>query len=168
MEVFYFLWLIPGKDSFDDYQNLIDRIADKMKSVSFPPHITLIAGMQGDEEQMVEKSEELIEGLKSFDISLGDFGSKGEFFKMFYLLVDDSEKVIDLNKKGSEIFGITKDYMPHVSLLYKDQMSDEERGLIEKMVPSDLMQVFKADEIWLCKGTVEVDSWEIVKRYELI
>ena len=51
----YSVWLMPEESAFKDLQKTIFDLADKYKTTSFDPHITIIGGVSGSEEGFLKK-----------------------------------------------------------------------------------------------------------------
>lgn len=118
----YSLWLEPekGTEAYISLHDLIQRLARDIGSPVFPPHVTVLGGVQGDYMRTLSRSELVALRNDPFEVRLGKLGSQNEHLRGFYSEVDQTEPVMMLNKKAAGVFGLRKNYFPHLSLSYFD------------------------------------------------
>jgi len=62
----YAIWLLPHSDKHQELTQLIIKLSQKYGGPCFLPHITLLAGMQGNEKELIIKTSELATKIKAF------------------------------------------------------------------------------------------------------
>ena len=51
----YYFWLMPNKETYDTFQKIIHDLSHTYDTPTFEPHVTLVTGLSGDENDLVEK-----------------------------------------------------------------------------------------------------------------
>lgn len=157
----YTIWLEPENGT--EIQKIIDAIAQRAGTPSFLPHVTLLPGLQGTEEILIEKMRELAT-VEPFHITFTKVATGEAYHKCLFLECESSEELMSLRKKGEEIFEQPPTYYPHLSLGYGiDQELGEELAIELSTKQFD----FKVAGIslWHAKGLVE--EWRKVTQYNL-
>lgn len=167
----YSLWLVPDIKS-EVYRALAQCIADIAKehqTPNFIPHATLLGGVDGNEESILDKTRKLAEMIAPYEIQLGEVGSNGIYFQILFSKVEQTEAVMRANIVAQKVFVVDKGkYFPHASLAYGDfspetvavleQQLVEHRHLItgKKFLVRDI-------ELWRTEG--EVKDWYRVDTF---
>jgi 2'-5' RNA ligase len=167
----YSLWIMPSGEVYAELNNIILGLSQRYNSPLFKPHITLTGGLFGDEKDLIEKTRNLANNVKPFDVKLNTLGLKcvDEYFKSLFIKVKETNQIMDANKKAREIFnyGPNTKYMPHMSLIYGN-FSNELKNEIISDVGKDLNLEFKVDEISLYSIKGKVKDWHDIGRFSLL
>ena len=165
MDNHYSLWLMPeGKDK-EKLQIMIRELSDKYTTPVFPPHITLIGGINLDKEDVVEKTRQLSERLCPYRIELTKPGYLNQYFRCVFSLVNKTREVMHANKVAQEVFDIEEDYIPHLSLLYGDFPEKTKKKIISGI--EEIRLSFIANTIYIYKTGKEVNKWHTVSEFSL-
>lgn len=131
------IWLIPREDQLNFFRKIINDLAHKYNTCSFAPHVTLYSFNNNFNK------EEIITGLNNYflnekRISLEFDGIKYSdlFTKTLYCQLKMNEQIESLYQKTKKIFLKFGDYQlnPHLSLIYKNNMSvDDKQKEIKKL-----------------------------------
>ena len=51
----HYLWLMPQKETYDEFQKIIQNLSKTYGTCIFEPHVTLVSGLSGKEALLIEK-----------------------------------------------------------------------------------------------------------------
>lgn len=164
------LWLVPPRGSPEDraLRTTIETIVTFYKTPAFPPHVTLIGGVEGEEPDIKEKTATLAAQLTSYEIQFSNINSGAQYFKKLYLQVTPSSPVMKANATAQKMFDVKHGkYLPHCSLAYGDVTSQEIAEMQVKYVPKDLVSRagFTASRIQLWDTSGAVKDWQLVRWF---
>lgn len=79
----YSLWLIPKEPMKSFLQGIIDRYSSEHSTVSFEPHVTLLAGVEpkGGVDEIISKTEKLASDLKALPARVERAACKDLYFQ---------------------------------------------------------------------------------------
>jgi len=122
MSATYSIWIEPKGPLAAQLQKEIDYFADAYGGPSFPPHVTLVGGVHGTEEQIVECAQGLADVLQPYRIKFHHPAYGGIYHHCVYMLCHQDDATMRAGQLSKEAFsqGHTSSYMPHLSLLYSD------------------------------------------------
>jgi 2'-5' RNA ligase len=148
----YALWIKPSGEVFETLSQTIRKLATELNTVVFEPHVTLLANLDGSEQELAERGEELSGQIKPFKISLTEPAYQDEYFKCVFLQVEKTQSVMNANACAGRIFKRPQEiYEPHVSLVY-GQLPEERKKLIIRGLPENLKTHFEAKAIYVIKA----------------
>jgi 2'-5' RNA ligase len=157
------LWLVPAEPALSLLQEAVKSTANKHSGPVFKPHCTLLAGLNGSEDAVVQQTQDLAAHLQPIHASVEALASKNLYFQSVFALLQKDSALLDLHKIATEHFQLPykgDEYMPHVSLFYGDAADD-----IRAQIRSELRHVvgtslsFDAIEVWSTAGTA--DEWRL-------
>eukprot|EP00878_Enallax_costatus_P008373 GHUV01008752.1.p1 GENE.GHUV01008752.1~~GHUV01008752.1.p1 ORF type:complete len:214 (+),score=46.03 GHUV01008752.1:126-767(+) len=177
----YSLWIKPSGRVFDTLSREVAAQAAEYNAPLFEPHVTLLGGLEGDKQQVMQASQELAGKLKKFRINFLDVSQGESFHRCVYILVAKEPAIMDAGKLARQHFGLESDYMPHASLLYADigpeQRTASQQRAIQRLYGegSDYSTLltdngFTADAVTLWFTPVEdktLASWKQVAVFPL-
>lgn len=175
----YSIWIEPQGATADQLQQEINYLADAYGGPTFPPHVTLVGGVTGNEDQVLESAQDLAAKLKPYRISFDKPEYGGIYHQCVYMLCQKEQSTMRAGKQSKDVFKQSLSaYMPHLSLLYSDidehvrkQAVEVVRSRLESK-GADMLQadgfdvhsihVYRTDpEDKLCK------TWKRIKELEL-
>jgi 2'-5' RNA ligase len=164
----YHLWLMPQADSNDYLSEVVRKLSRAHQTRLFDPHITLVGGITGPEEELVAKTEKLASNLIRIMITPQEVQYLNEFYRSLFLAVTPTESLINANKLAKQLFELplNEEFMPHLSLLYGD-FSVIEKERIKGELDSNLLRKFNVDRIVLIRTNSQSDEWTSVKSFTL-
>lgn len=158
----YHIFLMPEGELRQTLQERISMLAQKYDGPVFPPHVTLLAGIEGkDETEIIELTKTLASELTPFALTLGNWARSAEFFKALYVRIEDSDALASAHAKANEVFGMQDEdyYSPHVSLYYGLPGDEQRRAMILDMTyPNGA--TFTANSLHLYKTEGTADEWK--------
>jgi len=166
----YSLWLVPeGRTETHRFlDQLIHSAAVKYRTPAFNPHVSLISGVAGSEQDVREKTRVLAEKITPYEIQLSEVGSNGIYFQALFSRVEQTRSVLDANIVAQKIFGMDKGkYFPHLSLAYGD-LSNEQVATLQQFVVlgnpiAGMHFLAQGVELWRIEGAVE--KWRKVATF---
>lgn len=168
-EMHFHLWLKPAG-------NLYDRLADLMKDLrqqyggpAFDPHVTLLGGMEGEEQEFCEKVTSLARILPALDIHLTAPGYQDDYFHCLYFTVEGTPILMAAHQQAQRT--LTRPprspFHPHVSLLYGVFPPGGKKRIIESL-PQDLPLMGVVGELVLVRaGSANPQDWHPVLECRL-
>jgi hypothetical protein len=164
----YSLWLMPeeGTPSHASLSGLIERLAKIAGSPVFPPHVTVLGGIEKDRFEVLSRSEMITTFAAPFEVRLGKIGSECEYFRGFFSEVVQDKEIMEINKRSSIIHGMDKDFFPHLSLSYFDY-SEDTLALLKEAIDGIEMSHFNfmARSLVLYQTEGDVREWKPVFNY---
>lgn len=121
----YSLWLKPAAGA-PLYQKLAQEIAAQAKehsSPAFEPHVTLLGGIDGDQDSVLATATSLAAKLQKLRLNFLDVSHGATYHRCVYILVAKEPPIMQAGQLARQEFGMEGSadaYMPHVSLLYAD------------------------------------------------
>lgn len=156
----YSLWFRPSGEIASSLKRRIRELSEEYNSPAFEPHLTLLGGLKGDEEDLVQKTISLASLLKPFDIVLTKAGYRDRYFQSLFVHVQESEELKNARQKAEQLFGKSGgEYMPHLSLMYGDFTQEQKERILNRMGREFHMR-FTADSLLLIQTQGEPDRWK--------
>ncbi len=165
----YSIWLEFDIQSTSLIRQIIEDLRSKFKSPLFDPHLTLLPGIEDDENELISNFSHFVMDLNSFPIEIESFDHSDEFYKCVFMKVKKSNVLMDLYSK-SKLFlkkGGDKVFNPHISLIYAYLSVDERAKIVEdlRVYNFNLVEVKK---ISLVKTIGEPSDWKHLTSFNLI
>ena len=168
----YSLWMVPPAPLYDLLRAKIKSIATKgdiLDAPLFTPHVTLVGGFSAisDEEAMM-KSKAVVSELKPFDIELERVSVGDTFHQCVFILCRTSCDLMRAGAYARALFGQDPDaYVPHLSLLYSDAISRNQKEQLAETEQQDLFIGWDAGSVQtmdsICNsGNEEKDTTESI------
>ena len=114
----YHIFLEPSGELGRELQTVVNELAETHGGPSFPPHVTLLARVEGADVH--ERTQALATSLEPFSLTLGPLDGEDEYFRAFYIRMEETAAVVAAHEKANALFGVedARPYLPHISLLY--------------------------------------------------
>lgn len=158
----YALGLVPerGTETYTFLDRLIRDVATQYQTPVFDPHVTLLSSVEGDEQDIREKTRILAASLEPFEVQLGEVGSNGTYFQILFSRIEQTSAVMSANTTAQKEFAVDRGtYFPHLSLAYGD-LSNEQVGALQQFVAqgnqiTGMHFLARGVELWRTEGVVE-------------
>ena len=163
----YYLWLMPQKEMYDEFQKIIQDLSETYGTPAFEPHVTLVSGLNGNDNAFVEKIDAFVRGKHKFSVTAKNIDYAHGFLTALFLNIQNNPAIDQINAQGCEHlkpFG-QDPYRPHLSLLYGDITSQEKKRIIADLNLAGKVITF--DKIKLIKGHSDVEQWRIIREWGL-
>lgn len=159
---------MPTGGVYNKIAEMISTLSRRYESPDFPPHVTLLGGLLGSEEEIVRKTEQLAGQIRPLTIMLTHVDSLKEYFRCLYLRADESADLEDMNRIARGIFDRHQDpkFTPHLSLMYGTFPPQVKEKIIQELRNVFSMR-FEARSIHLYSTNGEPKDWYRVKQLDL-
>lgn len=155
------LWLMPAGEAGGRLAGLIAGLAARHATPAFPPHVTLLAGIEGrPEADALAAGRALAASLQPFPVRLGRAEGRDEPFRCLFLRVDEGDPLRVAHAAAARAFGREPDaaFLPHLSLVYGTLSPGAKRALCEELAgASGCGFEAAALHVWRTEGAV--DEW---------
>lgn len=165
----YSIWLIPQDDTFKKLSKLINGLSGKYSSPIFDPHVTLIGGIIGSQDEVIRKTRKLASKVNFYTIELNKVGFLDSYLKSLFLKAKPDKEVLKANRWAKKIFNMknSEKYLPHLSLMYGDFSENIKKEIIKNYLTDNFKLNFVVDKIHLYQTDGEVEDWKKVAEFEL-
>lgn len=167
----YSLWIVPKGQAGKSLDSLITKLAQENDSVSFVPHLTLVAGLMASSvgsESLKHSVSKLAQSLGEFSVSLLEYGYKEEEYRCLYLLAEPT-KLNRVYELAADIFPQVKSEhfssMPHLSVLYGDYAEAAKQRIIDQN-PVNAIR-FNVSELSLFQTNGSANNWHLVQEFPI-
>jgi 2'-5' RNA ligase len=168
----YSLWLVPNTQSelYAELARCINDMAEASGGPAFVPHATLLGGIEGDADAVLNKCARLAQILTPYEIELDELGSNGIYFQILFSRVHQTAPVMRANEHARHEFESQAGYFPHLSLAYGDFAPEKVQELmrdIKSQHPGIIGSKFLVGEIelWSTEGTVQ--DWRKIQAFPI-
>jgi 2'-5' RNA ligase len=161
------LWLMPGDAARQRLGALIERLAARLGSRPFPPHLTLLAGVEGwSPGAVVATSRALAARLRPVTVRLESVEGREEHFRCVIALAAADDPLRSAHATAARAFGRQPDpeFLPHVSLVYGSLAPGTKRRLIEEVAPAARL-AFPAARLHVWRTEGPVDDWREIGAF---
>jgi len=158
------LWLVlqEGSKSYQFLSSIIGKLAAVYQTFNFEPHVTLLGSIEGNADEVIAKTRELSKNFSSFSISLKELGSQDNYFRAFFAYAEQNQ-VMAANATAQKIFGMSQDYMPHLSLAYGHFSEEQVLCLRQLAATTDMNHgSFEASNIHVYQTEGTVPEWKLI------
>jgi hypothetical protein len=168
------LWLMPDGEARDRFEALIGRLAVRFGTPPFPPHVTLLPGIEGrSEDDVLDATRVLGATLRPFPVRLQALEGRDEPFRCLFARAAADEPLLCAHRAAARAFGRAPDpeYFPHLSLVYGTLPPDVKAGLGVDLVAEAAVS-FEAGSLhaWWTEGPVghwrEIGSFRLPGRQD--
>ncbi|MEC4670554.1 MAG: 2'-5' RNA ligase family protein, partial [Nitrospirota bacterium] len=112
----FHLWLMPAGGTCERLATIIRHLSHKYGGPLFEPHVTLLGGMEGEEEEICHNTMRLAQGLRPFDVQLTTPGYQDSYFRCLYLHVQETPSLMEAQAQARIILNQQKElqFQPHL------------------------------------------------------
>jgi 2'-5' RNA ligase len=160
----YSLWLIPSGTEKRRLAEVIERLSRDPGGPRFEPHLTLLGGLDGEEEFFSRATERLAASLRPITLHPRAVEFGDEYYRCLYLRVEQSDQLMAAHREAVRQFGKKEEtsFMPHVSLFYGTLPRDA-RTQIAKTLDAWRAVDCQTDRLRLVATGGELPSWRIAR-----
>ncbi|KND49560.1 MAG: hypothetical protein AB203_00565 [Parcubacteria bacterium C7867-008] len=163
----YHLFLVPDSETSNKFSSIIESVGATFGSVIFPPHITLLSGITGDEHELISYTEQLALAIAPRTLTIAGVRTEDRFFRALYLIVKESGALSDMHMNASIAFKTeVSEYLPHLSLLYGNYSDEQKKPMVHLLSPLEGME-FQIVKLDLYKTEGEVEAWKKMASFPL-
>jgi hypothetical protein len=162
------LWLMPEDDARDQLAGLITRLSERFSTPPFPPHVTLLPGIRGREDDLLAASAALATDLRPFPVRLGGVEGRDEPFRCLFVAAMPDEPLVAAHAAASRNFGREPDpaFLPHLSLVY-GTLPPETKWPLAMELESAVPRSIEATRLHVWRTEGPVGDWREVGTFPL-
>ncbi len=130
-DVLAFHLLQPCRADLDRLQNIVSRLADKLETPRFIPHLTIVEDMERSASDLAQVLDSHFVGEPAFSTPVTGIHGLPQFFRSLYAAFEAEGRLRALKMRAVDAFGVgsVETFMPHISLAYG--VSEEQRKAVE-------------------------------------
>jgi len=134
MNILYSVCLVPNREDTSYLDYIIASLAQKYGAFPFIPHLTVYGGISAPEKILKTAVNQSLLNIQQFSIEVKKLDYSDNFSKTLFIEFganNSMQKIYDSLRLKLKIY---KDYIltPHISLIYKNKLPDEEKRKIIK------------------------------------
>jgi 2'-5' RNA ligase len=152
------LWLIPPSKIKKQLEVVVQQLSQTHNAPNFEPHLTLLGDFEGNQNEVIKKTELLAKSLEPLTLTLEQVSFSTTYYQSVFIRVKATAELMEANLKAKDIFGLPNTlFMPHISLLYGDfDMKTKEEAAKSVMLPTIS---FAVKSIELTPSTPNPSEW---------
>ncbi len=160
----YSLWIIPPAPVYEKISVLIERFSKRFNTSRFEPHLTLLGGLDGKEEELNNKTKDFSKLCQPLTITLQRCDFLHQYFRCLFINVNQTPALVRSYAEACRIFEKMPDllFSPHISLMYGEISRAQKYSLIYDEIGESVDLSFKAAGVNLMKTEGEVKYWKRV------
>ncbi|HEU0207832.1 MAG TPA: 2'-5' RNA ligase family protein [Candidatus Udaeobacter sp.] len=164
----YHLWFKPSGDAYRILMRTIRVLARELNAPLFEPHISLIGNLEGTEQEITQKSEELARQLEPFQAVLTKASYRDTHFQCLFMLVEETPPLMKAHAVATDFFHKPyQPFMPHLSLVYGSYSEVEKKLVIEKLA-ADVRTSFEVTGLYLVRAdSPEPKDWHEIGPFPM-
>jgi 2'-5' RNA ligase len=114
------LWLQPQGPFRERLRSVVDRLAARFGGPVLEPHVTLVAGLPGDEGEILQRAQALAATLQPLSLRLERVARRDEYFRALFVEAIGGEPLHAAHAAACRGFGHRPagPFQPHLSLAY--------------------------------------------------
>ena len=162
------IWLMPTGRICEQLRMTILQLSSQYATPRFPPHVTLIGRLTGDERELASRAEQLASRIRPFEITLTGIDHLDEYFRCLFMRVEESRALLEANQAARVIFNLERDpeFIPHLSLIYGSLDLDAKRQTI-RLIGAEANSTFQVDSLHLYSTAGEPEGWYRIQEFEM-
>jgi 2'-5' RNA ligase len=162
------LWLMPEGDAYERLSVMIARLAARLGTTPFKPHVTLLTGLEGPEGEIVESAQALAAELAPLHLDFAAVDGTEQHFRCLFLRVGHPDALRDAHSHAARRLGLEPDpaFDPHLSLVYGTLSARQKNALARELTP-ETQTSFDARRLHVWRTDLPVEEWREVAVFGL-
>ena len=151
------VWLMPEGRARATLAAWISRLAERLRSEPFQPHVTLVPGLDGPAADLVVSVERAAAALAPFTVHLDGVDGRDEHFRCLFLPAVETPALRAAHASVSRALEREPDpgFLPHLSLVYGALLQEQKRGLASEIgCEADVRFEARRLHLWRTEGPV--------------
>jgi 2'-5' RNA ligase len=139
---------------------LIQGLAARLGTEPFEPHLTLLPGIEGREDDVLRTAGRLASGLRPLRLALRSLEGRDEHFRCLIVLAEADEPLRAAHATAARAFGREPDpvFFPHLSLVY-GTVAAERKAVLTTDLAADVTVSFEATRLHVWRTEGPVGDW---------
>jgi len=155
------LWLMPEGEVGERLAARVATLAARLGTAPFPPHVTLLPGIEGlADGEVLAVSRTLAGGLRPLAVRLVGVEGRDEPFRCLFARASADTPLVSAHAAASRAFGRAPDpaFFPHLSLVY-GALGAKVRERLAAELRSEADAAFEARRLHVWRTEGEVRAW---------
>ena len=155
------LWLMPEAEPREHLAALIARLAVRLSTPAFAPHVTLLAAIEGaSPEDVLATARAMSASLRPFAVHLDGVEGRDKYFRCLFARAVPDAPLRAAHAAAARAFRRQPDpaFPPHLSLVYGELGAEDKRQLALELAGS-LVTSFEADHLHVWRTQGAVSDW---------
>ena len=158
------VWYLFDKDSTNYLFEIIIDLAKKYHASIFVPHITAYGLLDIDLKTLDEIILGAIQEVKPFIVEKNIIDFSYNIWKTIFIEIVPNTHLIKINNNiTQQLSQFTKyEFLPHVSLLYKNIEISQKQFLVDNL---DIKKNFRIVGMGIQQFSKNIEEWKLVRKY---
>jgi 2'-5' RNA ligase len=159
---------MPEGERRDRLATLIERLAARLGTVAFPPHVTLLAGVTAPAGEVLEAARTLALDIAPFTIDLDAVEGRDEPFRCLFVRAAATEALRQAHAAAARLLGRAPDptFLPHLSLVY-GSLAPEVKAALARELEAEVRRPFGARQVDVWRTAGSVADWRRLGTFAL-
>ena len=170
MAAFHSIWLMPSAEDAALFEGVVDRLAARLATEPFIPHLTLVEDMPRTAEDLAGVLDRGFAGVEAVETAIVGIDGGPSFFRSLYAAFRPAGDLLELKRRAVDRFatGDVASFMPHVSLAYGAPEAAK-AALIAELTPALVGRIVRFDRVVVAASaqSIPIRDWAIVHRHPL-
>lgn len=165
----YSLWLLLTREAQERFQALIARLSAWFGTPAFVPHVTLLGGLTGTEEDLRRRTRALAGAIGPFEVRLLEIAWLDEYYRCLFVEVALSRALLEAHETAGKVFDrrLETGFYPHLSLVYGD-LKENEKEIVADEIGRYFDESLPIEELALYDTSgATPPTWRCVERCRL-
>jgi 2'-5' RNA ligase len=129
------LWLLLPREAHARFQAIIARLSAQLGTPAFEPHITLLGGLSGAEEDLRQRTRVLACAIKPFEARLLKVAWLDDYYRCLFVEVVPSRALHAAHEAAGRQFDrhLGTRFYPHLSLVYGELEKKEKEKILDNI-----------------------------------
>ena len=161
------LWLMPEGEEGGRLAALVASLAARLGTAPFPPHVTLLPGIEGvPDGEVLAVGRTLAGGLRPLAVRLVGAEGRDEPFRCLFARASADAPLVSAHAAASRAFGREPDpaFFPHLSLVY-GALGAEVKERLAAELRSEACTAFEALRLHVWRTEGEVRAWREIGSF---
>jgi 2'-5' RNA ligase len=162
------LWLMPEGDDREGLATLIDRLAARLGTAAFAPHVTLLPGLSGPEAEVLDRAHVIAAELRPLPLAFSGIDGTEAPFRCLFFRVVASTALWEAHALAARLFGREPEeaFDPHLSLVY-GALDARLRAELRRELHLEAPPPFDGRHLHVWRTEGSVDEWCELAAVEL-
>jgi len=161
------IWLVPEERSRLALARTIAGLSRELDAPIFPPHVTLVGGIELGASEVVPAVERAAESLQRMPLHSEGIGTREAYFRALFLRIRADAPLLAVHAATASALGRAPDpdFFPHLSLAYGRQSEPEKRAAADRL--EDLPAELLATRIEVYRTEGAPSQWSLEAGFDL-
>ena len=164
----YWIWAEFNYKDEKKIKKIRDQLRKNFDSPIFNTHLTLAGPLSYLGKSTIFMINNLCKSCSPIYINCSGFDCKDEFFKSFFIKVNNSKELDNLRTNLLKITNLKNNvaYKPHISLIYGDHDSFKKKQYIDLISPFETKICI--EKICIVDVNENKSKWNVIKSFNII